>query len=216
MLPDDPRHGTRAGFYAHRKDGETACARCRRAAATYEAMRQAGKITPEIPAFGTVRRIQALMALGYTTNEIAARAGLSGSHVRMLAQQRSVYGEVASKVDAAYEALSGTVPTPTPTREWLRERATRCRYLPPLAWDDIDDPNERPSFGDAAEGPFDPIVVERILGGDWTLRATKSERWEVIERWSGSDNELERRTGWNVARDRREMRASTCDTTEAA
>jgi hypothetical protein len=35
MKPDDPRHGTRAGAVAHRKDGEKPCAPCRQGEAAY-------------------------------------------------------------------------------------------------------------------------------------------------------------------------------------
>lgn len=35
MSPDDPRHGTRAGAVAHRKDGETPCDPCRKGEAAY-------------------------------------------------------------------------------------------------------------------------------------------------------------------------------------
>lgn len=33
MTPDDPRHGTDAGYQRHRKDGEPACGLCRTARA---------------------------------------------------------------------------------------------------------------------------------------------------------------------------------------
>ena len=33
MSPDDPRHGTSAGYQRHRKDGEAACGPCREAQA---------------------------------------------------------------------------------------------------------------------------------------------------------------------------------------
>ncbi len=77
-----------------------------------------------------------------------------------------------------------------------RNKARAAGWLPPLAWLDIDNPAETPDLS-AIDDEVDEVVVDRLLGGDWSLRATRAERWEVIERWSGSDNELERRTGWN-------------------
>jgi len=35
VTPDDPRHGTYAGYQSHRKDRETPCAPCRAANAAY-------------------------------------------------------------------------------------------------------------------------------------------------------------------------------------
>ena len=69
---------------------------------------------------------------------------------------------------------------------------------------DIDDPDERPDMN-ARDDEVDEVVVLRILAGDFTLTANRAERYEVVRRWTGADNELERRTRWNVARMRREM-----------
>lgn len=45
MSPDDPRHGTRRGYQAHRKDGENACGPCRAAHSEYQ--RKYDKANPE-------------------------------------------------------------------------------------------------------------------------------------------------------------------------
>lgn len=50
---------------------------------------------------------------------------------------------------------------------------------------------------------YDPIVVERIVSGDYRLPATDAERLEVIRIWQANgitNNEITRRTGWNVWR----------------
>lgn len=52
----------------------------------------------------------------------------------------------------------------------------------------------------------DPQVVARILNGEWQLTATLSERLAVLDRFKGTQNELERLTGWNVSRDLRRSR----------
>lgn len=49
----------------------------------------------------------------------------------------------------------------------------------------------------------DDAVVERVLGGDWRLPATPSERAEVCERWVASGRSLYRLaqlTGWRPDR----------------
>ena len=52
----------------------------------------------------------------------------------------------------------------------------------------------------------DPVVIDRILAGDFTLAktATKAERVEVVARWQGALNELERATGWRADRYRKD------------
>jgi len=40
MSPDDPRHGTDAGYQRHRKDGEAACGPCRTAKADVQRKRR--------------------------------------------------------------------------------------------------------------------------------------------------------------------------------
>lgn len=45
----------------------------------------------------------------------------------------------------------------------------------------------------------DPVIVERILGGDWRMKANPSEKAEVCRRWVRSGRslrQLELLTGW--------------------
>jgi len=79
MSPDDPRHGHSRGYWAHRRDGEEACERCKRAAARYQATREHYGTPRRVSALGAQRRIQALVALGWTVEIIAAEVGGSTS-----------------------------------------------------------------------------------------------------------------------------------------
>jgi len=162
------------------------------------------------PSLGTIRRIQALQAIGWSVPEIAKRAGIHHQHIYNLHRHATVYTSTAAAISEVYEQMAMTLPPESTTGERIsatraRNHARRKGWLPPLAWTNIDDPDEHPDLTATDDLP-DPVVVERILGGDFALRATKAERWEVIRRWPGSDAELEKWTGWNVARDRREMR----------
>lgn len=71
-------------------------------------------------------------------------------------------------------------------------------------------PDEAPTLTLVEEfHDIDPVVVERILGGEWRLRCNRPERDEVIRRWleqGHSQNYLARMTGWNVPRDLRRVR----------
>ena len=209
MLPDDPRHGEYAGAVAHWLAGEKPCDPCARAGARYHKARQLRLLrgeTSTVPAVGTVRRIQALQALGWGIPALARESGLPVPTLRNPAYRgERVRTATADRVSAMYERLAMVRPDGM-YAERSRRQAARKGWLPPLAWTDIDDPDEHPDLTATDDLP-DPVVVDRILAGDRTLTPTKAERWEVIRRWPGSDKELERIFGWNVARDRREMRA---------
>lgn len=165
-----------------------------------------------VDATGTRRRIEALGALGWTGAQIGVEMGVSGAQIGQLRAQRQVTRPLAARMVEVYERLATTRPPETTRTERhnasrQRNKAARLGWLPPLAWLDIDDPDEHPDITAIDDLP-DPVVVDRILAGDRTLRPTKAERWEVIRRWPGTDVELERIFGWNVARERREMRAA--------
>lgn len=87
-------------------------------------------------------------------------------------------------------------------------RALNQGHRPPAAWDD---PGTlawplgwTEPLPEAEADDLDPVIVERILAGAWRLRATPAERLETVRRWrllGHSDYSLEKKTGWNIARD---------------
>jgi len=209
MNADDSRHGTTRGYHAGCRD---IC--CRRAIARYE---KAGRLARlqggrAVPALGSQRRIQALMRLGWTSSDIADAAGWTHRNqvFRILKGQKGrpcvwLQRSTAEAVRDVYERLSMSLPEPTPTRARTRAKAQRMGWAPPLAWDDIDDPNERPHVGTDRWGrtraaDIDEVVVARILAGDWRLSCTAAEKAAVVAAWEGSHNELARLTGWRVER----------------
>lgn len=210
MLPDtDPRHGTTRGHAAGCR--ETCCREARNADERRRRKhRQVFGARRLVNGTGTVRRIRALWAIGWTSNHIAEACGWrTPQAVTEIAQpateRRGVYATTAETVAAAYERLCMT---PGPS-DMNRRRAARQGYAPPLAWNDIDNPAERPKgiAADAADEP-DPVVVERILAGDWRLTCTPAEKAAVCEEWArrgGSLTELGRLTGWNVWRYRKDV-----------
>lgn len=168
------------------------------------------KVGRIITPLGTTRRIRALTWLGYSAIQIAAESGCHPDTIRDARDQPREF--LARKVKVgiadAYERLAVTIPEGATKQDRAgitrsRNTARRNGWLAPLMWDDIDSPDEHPEL-DAADGDdFDPVVVDRILSGDWQLKATPAERAEVIARWTGTRNELERLTGWNVPRELR-------------
>lgn len=99
-----------------------------------------------IPATGTIRRIQALHALGHTNITIAQAASANENALGRIVNhdQPLVTARIAQGVRRAYKQLS---PLPG-TDIRARNRAIRNGWAPPAAWDDavIDDPNAHPDW----------------------------------------------------------------------
>jgi hypothetical protein len=111
----------------------------------YEARRQvlaARGVTLTVPATGTVRRVRALMRLGWTAARIGEQTGQSGASVQRLSMACRPRVNLATqrRVRAAYGVLSGSHGPSARTAG----RAERAGWEPPLAWDAIDDPAEKP------------------------------------------------------------------------
>ena len=161
-----------------------------------------------IPGEGAARRVRALMRMGWTHGDLNERGLVTRSLVPLTYQQ--MLARKWRRVAAVYAELSMQ---PGPSRFTASRAATRG-YVPPLGWDDVDDPDEQPSDWEYRERkrvngttadlePVDQNVIERILAGEWRLPASPLERIEVARQWAadgGSVNELARRTGWKVDR----------------
>lgn len=110
-------------------------------------------IRQAITPVGITRRIQALMRLGYSTTRIATEAGCHHDTIRDARDEPRAYlaAWVRTGIADAYDRLSMT-PATGETKQFkagvsrTRNRAIRCNYLPPLAWTNIDDPNDVPDF----------------------------------------------------------------------
>lgn len=95
-----------------------------------------------VDATGTIRRVRALIALGWRHKDLKAETGLA---TNVLAHRTggTVHRDTADKVADVYDKLSMRL-GPSDTN---RTRAATRGYAPPLAWDDhdIDDPAARPA-----------------------------------------------------------------------
>lgn len=113
---------------------------------------------------GTTRRLQALVAIGYTQADLAARIGVTAANATELFRgNRSVLLSTAVKVQRIYEELSMRPGPSAPARQ----RAKKLRWAPPLAWDDdtIDNPHAKPDLGERRAVKFDERFLElRDLG----------------------------------------------------
>lgn len=98
----------------------------------------------ELSALGTKRRLRALAAIGWSLRYQGGHlGGTSGYATNLLTGGDVVLSSTAAKVDAMYRELSAT---PGPSRR-SKANAQRKGWPPPLAWDDIDDPDEEPDLG---------------------------------------------------------------------
>lgn len=207
MTPDDPRHGTNGGYLQHVFAKESACQPCREA--HNEARRNLwrkryarGVDRLYIDSTGTIRRIRALMAIGWRYCDIDQAAGYDATRATWahnLTTQKRVHIDTAEKVARIYDDMCMT---PGPSQR-LKNLAVKRGWAPPLAWDDdtIDDPDELPDLGGVDDQP-DPVVVDRLLARDVSLArtATAAERRAVVAAWPWSLAELERLTGWRADR----------------
>lgn len=104
-------------------------------------------------ATGTKRRIQALMARGFTQTYLADRVGSQHTNFRRVLDNTRVRAHTARAVIALYDELWDADPADCGVSEqgsrYARSIAQRNGWVPPAAWDDdtIDDPNATPDLG---------------------------------------------------------------------
>jgi transcriptional regulator with XRE-family HTH domain len=123
---------------------------------------------------GTTRRLQALVAIGYTQADIAARVGITPANAtEMFHGNRSVLLSTAIKVRGIYEELSMR---PGPSGA-ARQRAKKLGWAPPLAWEDdtIDNPQAKPDLGEKRTIRWDERYLE--------LRDLGLTDVEILHRW---------------------------------
>lgn len=154
---------------------------------------------------GIQRRLQALAAVGWSLKVISAEAGVHLSSLCRLRRNpeiRFVKRHVAEGVLAVWGRLQMLEAPDNHSSRETKAEAVRRGWLPPAAWDDIDDPAEDPHAIEPTD-EVDEVAVQRILSGDWRQPANRAERVEVIRRWTDrgvSLNEIARRTGWKTER----------------
>lgn len=165
-----------------------------------------------IPAIGVIRRIRALNALGWMTEEVCAEAGLCARFAADLFTKRrpNVLRASAEAIEAVYARRCMEIPEMTPGRRRTRTLAQQRGYPPPLAWDSIDDPHERPSGQrtrhadrdyDSSE-LVDEATVNRLVNGE-RIRANRPERFEAMRQWLAagrSEKSLCELQGWKTGR----------------
>lgn len=171
-----------------------------------------------VDATGTRRRMQALVAIGWSISRLGEQLAITNIHATIKHDQ--VYARTAIAVRDLYARLWDTPPPETTHRE--RYAASRSRnyakahgWLRPIWWDDdtIEDPTFLPSVevGRGSPRGVDEVAVMRRAGGDRSIRLTRPERWHMIRLLHAdgmNDQQIMRRTGYSdrqIGRDRREL-----------
>ena len=194
------RCGTYAGYNYHLTYRTPTCPPCKKAAADYKRKRRAHQYlsrrdTVKVDATGSRRRLQALMRIGWTQTELAARLGVSWQEIYRIRQQVLLLPATAQKVAALYDELS-MLPGPS---KLTAQRSARKGWPPPLAFDDdtIDDPTVGPAVRTPGAPVIDEIAVERAMRG-YPTHLRDTERAEVVRRLTAQDMtapEIARRLG---------------------
>lgn len=138
-----------------------------------------------VPRIGAVRRVQALLAIGWRHEDItAAMPTHTRAHLILSQHGPFVTRTTHDAVVAAYDALSMRPGQSDVTRK----RALAAGFAPPLAWDDetIDDPAAEPQgVSDDVEDRIDEVAVERAVAGR-PVRLTRAERDLALPRMAAA------------------------------
>ena len=203
--PDWP---TPADIESWRTDVEATRDRRERGAAqarAYRKRRYLNRGPVQVPAIGTIRRLRALYALGWTCVDLGDRLGVSKTRVAAIISGRSakVMPETAAKVRQLYRDLAMVTPLDPPARkrgdspihERTRRDARRRGWAPPLCWEDIDDPNAQPQGVGADHlrtAEETAAEVEHLLGFDPSATADRLAQRLGYRDGSGIQNALRR------------------------
>lgn len=151
-----------------------------------------GDYTP-IDGLGVRRRIQALVARGWSLSAIGRHMGASPQRVEQMVTADGATPHTYRRVYAVYEALwNQQPPTDTPGHRGAivrsLNRARRHGWAPPAAWDDIDTDRTPPIVERGDD--IDMIAVDLAIAGE-LVHLNRAERELVITRlhalhWSDS------------------------------
>jgi len=152
----------------------------------------------QVDATGTRRRLQALAAIGWPLELLAAELNRRTSSLRRSMTSPSVMAYTARDVASLYRRLENTPPPQITRRDCAAVNASRANatargWLPPMAWDDID--TDDPPRLAAAQTPVadvDEIALERAMSSDGIQYAdlTAAEQAEVIHRLTESGRSI--------------------------
>jgi hypothetical protein len=109
-----------------------------------------GTSTANVDATGSHRRLQALVALGFSLRMLADYSGYGRGYFKAILARDQIRENTAQAITELYDKLWDKKPIPVTTAEKhsvtkAKQIAAAKGWLPPMAWDDdkIDDPKSR-------------------------------------------------------------------------
>lgn len=135
--------GTIAAYWRHRQAGEAADELCLGARREYQRKLRAEPGSRLVSAVGTIRRLEALIAIGWTNEALAAEMGLSTkASIAKWLRAEKVSRQTVEVVALLFDRLQCT-----PAQLKGRSQVERELIPPPLAWDQgaLDNPAAQPA-----------------------------------------------------------------------
>jgi len=173
------KHGDRNAYQVNK----CRCESARNEERIYRKRKRENRYTsPLVSSIGSMRRVRALNYMGWPgyiiAEEALGRRNLRGALISAMGGTVKRYTHDA--IAAFYESHCMIMGPSSNARVTARKRG----YAPPLAWDNIDDPKEKPSaaYTVRVNGDLDEAAVIRALSGDVPTKLTNREIAEVIRR----------------------------------
>lgn len=152
---------------------------------TIEAALDALPPTALIPATPTIRRVQALVCNGWSISRLSEMLDRSNQALHQVIATPTVRVSTHLKIADLYEQLWNVYPVAkTPADRVSVTKAKRYaaahRWLPPMAWDDIDT-DITPPVPERDDDYLDEVLIEIAMTGE-NVRLTTPERHEALAR----------------------------------
>jgi transcriptional regulator with XRE-family HTH domain len=138
---------------------------------------------------GSMRRLQALVAMGWTNKDIADRLGVKEAwvHSLLIGRRPKVYVRTYRRIFELHRDLWDQQPPEDTVEQQTKvlraqRRAAKLGYVSTLAWDDIDDRRETPIVDPEPDGTeiVDEVAVRRVIDGHASPRIlNRAERDEA-------------------------------------
>lgn len=152
----------------------------------------------------TRRRIQALIALGWSAKDIGLQLGITQQAMsKILHRSTWIYWTTEQRVRRVYKQLRDLEPEDSDIARRNRAKARREGWKKPDDWADIETGELAPRPDLIDRDRFDEVEVDYMLAGHWRHALSVREKAEVIRRWTGegrSEAALCRLTGWREGR----------------
>lgn len=162
-----------------------------------------------VGSLGTRRRLQGLALQRWDLQSIADGTGIGFSTVAAI--RNGATEQVRSRFYTTIRDWTTSVEMELGPSRNARLHAIKRGWVGLLAYDDIDDPRERPTGGylHRRRDEVDGVTVQRLLAGE-TVPSSRAEKDEAMRRWvarGGSRRSFARLHGWQEGRYGREVAA---------